>query len=257
MRSDSGTGSDSGRKTLFMAIAAALLIHALLLVMFNLPEHEKLPEEKKLLKVSSIALNDPGNRNIAGWIKNHDPALMLSPGHTGGYSSVLNADHPRKILEDLPSPPLLSMPGNPENRGNVRQVAAGSSAFELPSETFVLQCNKKSNSTPKSICAVMYRNQCVSGVLEMLKKVPASASVHGKRISKNMTTVLRVLPPRFQDTLPRIELESSCGNAELDSLAMRSATSYFSGTSVDGNYGKMVFFWQEILSENSVAEVKK
>ena len=113
------------------------------------------------------------------------------------------------------------------------------------------------NGVPKTACAVMYRNKCAASVLNILKMAPVPATVSLKHINKKMITVLRVLPPRFKDTLPRIELESSCGNAEFDSFAMQRARRYFSGTNAEGNYGEMIFFWHEILSENSASEVKK
>lgn len=258
MRSENGSGSDSGRKTLFMAIAAAVLIHALLLVMFRLSEQEKMTDEKKLLKVNPIELHDPENRNIAVWIKNHDPALMLSPGNPGGYGSVLSSRRQRKTLEDLPSPPQLSMSRGAEKQVDVRRTAHGSSAFELPGDTFDLQGNSSAGREKQNSGAVLFQNKYNGSVLQQLKKMLTDLPAVKKQISPETVTRLSILPPRFSGMLPRIETDTLCGVKELDNLAVQAARCYLEIDPVGGSgYGEMIFFWHKILSENSGAKVKK
>ncbi len=224
------------------ALLLAMIVHLLLLVLFRASPMQSEMAQDGLPRVGRIELDDPANQAFAQWLKNHDPALLLAPGQSNNFGSVMQQTFRRNAVEDLPSLPHLIAPR--------RQEAAKPSAAKfkttantlLPDETSYLQ-----SSSSKTAAAAVYIDHREFAAAEKLLAAPSKliSALPAAGRSKLQNTIIAVAPPRLEGTGARLTLTRSSGNDALDKAALKSAAAYLADQTKCDIY-QIEFNWQNL-----------
>lgn len=99
-----------------VAAVTAVAVHGMLLGLFRYAPKVNPPESDELPAVGTIDLALAENGELGQWLVLHDPSLLIAPSVENGYSMVMAVPVFRNGVEDLPHPPVLSVPGAPTSK---------------------------------------------------------------------------------------------------------------------------------------------
>ena len=234
------TKSRKNNNCLWAGVVTALLVHLALLGLFR-PLH--LPDAQladELPKLGSIDLARPENANLAQWLENHDPALIIAADNQSGASSIIRnfAVHP--IPEDLPMQLRLSEP----------------SPLKAPQSTPIQDSHKRVLALywPDNTTAASYKTAAVwlNG-----KSFPAAEKLVRENVTEvpenAATTVIYVQnTPQVHTVGDRLKLLTGCGVPQLDEHAAKIIRSCMA---LDENLsGEIAFVWQKTPIAGKIRE---
>ena len=239
-------------RRLWSALLLAVLVHILLLSLFRAAPADDAFSYGELSKVNRIELDSPGNRQFARWLENHDPALMTGVDKSSGYSRILAKMHKRQLLEDLPSPLLLSAPRTPQ-LPEIRGCGTLQSSNLQPDETFRLTAVGRSGAAAAP--AVIQDRKVPAALPEraisMLKKAYNSVPAEGRLLP---ATVIAVKAPRLTGMAQRFMVVQSCGNETLDNAALR-VVKFYAGNAPENSTDSEIFVnWSNVNIAGKDAE---
>ncbi len=241
----------SQSRRLWGALLLAVLVHILLLSLFRAAPAGDALSYGELSKVNRIELDFPGNRQFARWLENHDPALMTSVDKSSGYSRILAKMHKRQVLEDLPSPLLLSAPRTPQ-LPEIKGCGTLQSSNLQPDETFRLTA---AGSNVEAAPPVVQNRKVPAAfpemAMRMLERAYSSIPAAGRLLP---ATVIAVKSPRLTDMAQRLMIVQSCGNEVLDNAALRAVT-FYAGNEPESSADSEIFVnWSNINIARKDAE---
>lgn len=224
------------------ALFWAVLLHLVLLVLFRSAPAAGSSGQESSVSISPVMLNEPHNRELAHWIKLHDPALMTGTDRKLGYSSVLENSNIPQLLEDLPLPPQLSVPRSPQlpewkAAGRVNHAPAGDVDF-LQSSSSVLD----------DYVSIALNDDRLENILSLRKKLTDTMPA----TSAASPTVIYAQPTR-PGIMPRLQVVRSSGDPRLDRHAISGTYRLLAKPEFAAAVGELAFIWPG----TSGKEVKK
>lgn len=214
------------------AAAAAVLVHLVLLVLFRYSPAGANTDQESPVRIGSAALNEPSNRELARWIKLHDPALMTAADRKLGFSSVLDHADIHPLLEDLPLPPQLSVPRSPELP---KWVPSDRTPYLGVSDVDFLQ---SSDTMLDDHVTIALNDQRLENVQLLRKKLTDTMP----KTAAAAPTVLYALPTA-PGILPRLQVVLSSGDPKLDRHALSGAYRLLAKPEFAAAAGELAFIW--------------
>lgn len=234
------------RRLTYLAVLTAILIHAVLVVLFRYSPATAAPTVGDLPAVEVLDVRQPGNKQLVLWLRNHNPALLTQSDPEFSYSRILQISAPQSAVEDLPRPPQLTQPrpaGNtPAVTGNLpvnfrNNAAVGFFAPSIERRTVQIVLNGKTD--PGLARELGYQ----------LKLTPP---VKGQYPQSGLT----ILSWRRSYSNIQMETIQSCGSSGYDQLAANASRRYLSGRN-DIDDGVITVEWGGGTAPAPASEVKK
>lgn len=226
------------------ALAAALLVHLLLALLFKHNPGENHKNVSELPRVGHIVLSSPSNAELTKWMKNHDPAVMTAADTQLGYSQIMNQKYLRSEPEDLPN---LLQPVMPQKITGINQVSTLKTSGKVTLSGNIHFIQKSRQKAPEAETAVL--NGEYSAALGRLfaAMIAENHPQLPPDVNKLPDTVLEIVPGRLAETGSRVIVAQSCGNRELDRKAMETLYKYMLKGAADNGYcGKALFLWRNV-----------
>ena len=225
-----------------------VLVYAMLLVLFRpaMPPPRMVRTEAGTLQ--PLIINASENADLALWMKQHDPAALITPGRRGGYSRLLGKEPTHQIPEDLPSPPPLSLPQMPE-MVILKPQHTPSSIMPQP-EAWKASAAKQFPAMP--IPAAAWKNNIRMPELEQMTAAICADSQMSFRQDINAQTIIRIEPARFAGELPNMVIVQSSNIKELDLLAT-STVYYYLQKNPDAlqSYDTITLLWNILQAKGT------
>lgn len=243
-------------RSVWGALIVALLVHLLLALLFRHTPAQSRYDSGELSKVGRIVLSDKSNAEFAEWMKNHDPAVMTISDPVLGYSSVLNSAKLRTEPEDLPN---LMQPVIPQKKSGIHQIGQ----LKVANNNLLMPYSSKRNgifakSNGVQLPVVVngeYSSQLAAVLPGVLAELPPDKLSAIRQLPE---TIVEIVPGRFAGTMPRIVLQKSCGNGELDRKAVETIYKYILKNAGDaGHNGKVLFIWRNVRLPETVGKEQK
>lgn len=204
------------RRLWLMAAATAVAVHGLLLGLFRYAPRVNPPESDELPAVGAIDLAVPGNAALAQWMAIHDPALVTAPNVTNGYSMVMSIPVFRRGLEDLPHPPVLTVPGT--TKSTVPEMVLNT---EPPALLRAVRTPWRPESPVSTRVRVTLNGRELPGLSGELTRWRNARSKSDKVLpAAGMITEIELGPSRIPGLGRRMRLVRSCGKPEFDRRAL-------------------------------------
>lgn len=230
-----------GGKYLLPAAVLAVAVHLLLLCSFRSPVNSSSGQTGLTAPVVKIDLTGPKNRQLALWMKNHDPSLMTRVDKKSGYSMVLPDSLVHPEPDDLPLAPILTAPVMPK--------ASEVPLVQLHGDPIPGGLPESDLSTPVYFRAE--KDSVRSAALEKITAALGKAEFPGTAAAVSVT-----LPPMRLGLKQEPELTVSSGSKKLDNIAI-AASKIFQEKCADNECsGVLTFVWRSDLRSKQ-GEVKK
>ncbi len=199
-------------KDSLLALVLTLLVHLAFLLLFRVPTVDASSEGAKLASVRVLDISDPNNLANLEFINRHNPALFTAGSEVTGFSYVRQSS----TVRGLTPPPAFSL----------------NSQFELPKLPVIKQINFNVPAQPDTHVAVKLA-QSIATFYDIEQAVPTYPLVEleGSELSysipKQILAQNKNLPHNSSsfvfefnddDSIPRIQTISSCGNVQLEQL---------------------------------------
>ena len=220
-KKDSKAGRD-----LILAVLVTAAAHLVLYFGFTLPKPSELkitPDLKKVVFLPLDRMSDsPGMANVVRWLEYGDPTLISKPSQKHGFSSVYHLSGLRAPEPDLGYGILQSQP---------KMKMSSFEEIKFEKEPLGTELSKVSNYKPAPVPPVLFKIQ---------KKNPPEYPCWRKDDGENLPQLftnadevrkkIQTLHPEGKTVLnvtfyssefqPRPKVFVSCGNKELDSMAV-------------------------------------
>ena len=225
---------------LLKAMLIAVLVHGLLLVLFQQAPTQESSNVKDLPTVSRIDLSDPVNRQFADWLASHDPSRMVMPDQEIGFSKFAAAPARRIPPEDLPRLPELSLPRTPQPQPITGKLRGNVSS--MPQHIPVWH----TDTTDPRYGFIQFNNRLLIDAEKYLQLFPLPEI----QVEKLPPTVVKIGAARISGIEPRVELRKSCGNEQIDMIALKIARKYLAQNEKIRPQGEMTFIWRSKINKS-------
>ena len=240
--------SSSEKFFYLIAIMAVCGFHALLFVLFRFETPEKGAEDQNIRHLANVTMLPieknpalPWQANLIASLELLDPTVLSLPNTSYGFSNVRSLEFERPFseitaydmaVELTPAPPFSPIQiGDPVD--DLIHAVNSKSRLEIASDFHDV-------SPPTRVGSNIYWTNADGTILDRLPSVSLSKETDDdKQLITSGPTQLQVI---LVETLVRVRLLGSCGNPQLDEIAVKTLRRYFlaeqskSTTDVKTNY---------------------
>lgn len=210
------------RRIFFGAIILALLVHGLLLVLFDYAPSEKIYDNTRTAGITfmNLANQTPAKqRELLNWLEYHEPSLISAPNAKHGYNQLnpyvnFRVAHPDKIHQTV-------LPKSPENQPKkFTALEMHTQEKSVLSQNFIFNRPKRVTAkAPKTALPdIKYPLLKHDNVVLKLPFSPYLLKDSQKMKAKSMLINYNL---EHSKQLPRVVVVNSSGNHDFDMLVLR------------------------------------